>query len=108
MSLGEAIAASMRQAEEQRKTRFSLNDYDPVAAYVTRLLEMQASGEATINETMNDIMILIMTVDKGDVDALREIINTAVDAGLIPLVPNWPSKTGNPSGGNRTNAPQRK
>ncbi|MBA8330526.1 hypothetical protein HVY71_25725 (plasmid) [Citrobacter freundii] len=92
------LAGEMRRLQEQRKTMFSLNHYDSVAAYVTQLLEKHASGEATTNATMNDIMIMFLAVDNGDAVALQNMISP----------PNWPSKTGNPSGGNRTNAPGRK
>lgn len=92
------LRGEVLKAQERRKTKFSLNDYDSVAEYVTQLLEKHASGEATTNATMNNIMSMFLAVDNGDAVALRDMISP----------PNWPSKTGNPSGGNRTNAPERK
>lgn len=102
------IRSAVLKAQEQRKTKLSFDDDRQIADYVTWLLENHAGNQMTTNKVMNDIMILIFAFDNGDVVAIKRILDAAIDSGFVVQAPNWPSKTGNPSGGNRTNAPERK
>lgn len=102
------LRGEVLKAQERCKTKLSFNDDKLIADYVTWLLENHASNKMTTNKVMNDIMSLIYVFDSGDVVAIKRILDAAVNSGFVAQVPNWPSKTGNPSGGNRTNAPERK
>lgn len=102
------IKSAVLKTQEQRKTKLSFDDDRQIADYVTWLLENHAGNQMTTNKVMNDIMILIFAFDNGDVVAIKRILDAAIDSGFVAQAPNWPSKTGNPSGGNRTNAPERK
>ncbi len=102
------LRGEVLKAQERRKTKLSFNDDKLIADYVAWLLENHASNKMTTNKVMNDIMSLIYAFDGGDVVAIKRILDAAVNSGFVAQVPNWPSKTGNPSGGNRTNAPERK
>lgn len=102
------LRGEMMKAQEQRKTKLSFNDDKQISEYVTWLLENHAGNQITTNKAMNDIMLLIFAFDNGDVVAIKRILDAAIDSGFVAQAPNWPSKTGNPSGGNRTNAPERK
>lgn len=102
------LRGEVLKTQERRKTKLSFDDDKQIADYVTWLLENHAGNQMTTNKVMNDIMILISAFDNGDVVAINRILDAAIDSGFVAQIPNWPSKTGNPSGGNRTNAPERK
>lgn len=82
-------------------------------AFFYRLLKLHAGGEISLQSAVDDLVYIAEALEVGDTATLRstifapeEIISRSENhpSGSPQHEDNWPSKTGNPSGGRRTNA----
>lgn len=72
-------------------------DHHGLFAYFTGVIQKHKAGEISLEDAVESIVDIAQTIDNGDIASVRNTINQD----------NWPSKTGNPSGGARTNAKPR-
>jgi len=93
----------------ERAPMLSERHYLDISAYLSTLLQHYKNGDIALDGAVDIITDLFISFDAGNIS---EIGNTVKFPEKIPTskkaVPehggNWPSKTGNPSGGNRSNA----
>ncbi|ENO8633128.1 TPA: hypothetical protein SK284_004349 [Yersinia enterocolitica] len=72
-------------------------DHHALIDYFTGVIQKQKTGEISVEAAVESMMFISQAIDNGDIATVRNTINQD----------NWPSKTGNPSGGARTNAKAR-
>ncbi|EPO2769605.1 hypothetical protein ACT7V1_001226 [Salmonella enterica subsp. enterica] len=86
------------------KITLSVADYSDMQSYFNKLLGLVASQQLPQETAVTELLKMITEVNQGDIQVFRQRImypEQTLNGG------NWPSKTGNPSGGNRGNAPAR-
>ena len=72
-------------------------DHVRLTTFLTNLLQQFAAGKIKEEVAVESLMFIIQSVDNSDLASVRNWLN----------LDNWPSTTGNPSGGGRSNAPGR-
>lgn len=110
------INKEVLRAIGERKSRFSDDEYTELAAFFRAILELYVSEKITMDSAVDDLMYIATAIDAGDRATLLNTIRTPEQIVMrsdnhpkkrLKSQENWPSKTGNPSGGKRTNAPAR-
>lgn len=111
----------LRKALEEiseKRAKVTSAEYHQMRAFFSRLLKLHAGGEISLESAVDDLVSIAEALEVGDTATLRNTIFAPEDiisrsenhpSGRLQHEENWPSKTGNPSGGRRTNAvPDRK
>ncbi|MFU0872714.1 hypothetical protein [Kluyvera sichuanensis] len=80
-----------------RSPALSEKDHERLTTFLTTLLQQLAAGKIKEEVAVESLMFVITGVDNRDLASVRNWLN----------LDNWPSTTGNPSGGGRSNAPSR-
>lgn len=80
-----------------RSPALTEKDHERLTTFLTNLLQQFAAGKIKEEVAVESLMFIIQSVDNSDLASVRNWLN----------LDNWPSTTGNPSGGGRSNAPAR-
>ena len=106
----------LRKALEEnsgKRAKVTSAEYHQMRSFFSRLLKLHADGEISLESAVDDLVYIAEALETGDTATLRNTISSPEDtihrsenypSGRPQLEANWPSKTGNPSGGRRTNA----
>ena len=78
-----------------RSPALTEKDHERLSTFLTTLLKQYSAGKIKEETTVESLMFIITSVDNSDLASVRNWLN----------MDNWPSTTGNPSGGGRSNAP---
>lgn len=80
-----------------RSPALSEKDHERLTTFLKTLLQQLAAGKIKEEVAVESLMFVITGVDNRDLASVRNWLN----------LDNWPSTTGNPSGGGRSNASSR-
>lgn len=97
----------------EKNANLTSAEYHQMRSFFSRLLILHADGEIILESAVDDLIHIAEALDADDTATLRNTIFAPEDiihrsekhpSRNQQLNANWPSKTGNPSGGKRTNA----
>ncbi|AGN88243.1 hypothetical protein [Enterobacter sp. R4-368] len=100
----------------KKGAKLSTGEYKELADYISTILELHASGKIIKESAISDLLDIATAIDVGETAVVRNTIRTPEEiiqrsdnhpGNRSRRMENWPSTTGNPSGGKRTNAPAR-
>lgn len=91
------IEKTLQVLAETRYPALTEKEHQGLTDYFTALFQHHAAGVLKEREAVESVMSILVALDNGDMSLVRNTLN----------LDNWPSKTGNPSGRGRSNAPIR-
>lgn len=91
------LAKELKDAENLYSLKLTSIDEAEMLAYISTVLELHAKGELLHESAIDRVMTLCVLINTGNRQELSRTLHAFNNGG------NWPSTTGNPSGGGRGN-----
>jgi len=91
------LAKTLKEAETGYSLKLTSTDEAEMLAYISTVIELHAKGELLHESAIDRIMTLCVLIKTGNQQELSRMLRGFNNGG------NWPSTTGNPSGGGRGN-----